>query len=161
GVRTASRRLDRRLRPWVRSERDSRCCKRLIRRCSPGVANCRSCRSPSEVTTATATPRSTPIGGLPFGATSATPSSTQNEMYQRPPSRLTVALRTVPPSGRVHRNLTGPNFGNLTSPHRRLSRRTVMWFGSGNRNDGAVRALRSEEHTSELQSRENHVCRPL
>src|SRR5690606_41650177 len=32
---------------------------------------------------------------------------------------------------------------------------------AGHRVDGEARGTRSEEHTSELQSRENRVCRPL
>src|SRR5690606_41821850 len=39
--------------------------------------------------------------------------------------------------------------------------RTVLALASGTRHPGVALAVRSEEHTSELQSRENLVCRLL
>ena len=53
-------------------------------------------------------------------------------MYQPSPSRLTVALRTTPPSGRDSRNRTHPTFGSHTCPHLRFSFWTLTaWPGNG------------------------------
>src|SRR5690606_30939406 len=108
--------------------------------------NSRSRVHPDEVVTAWATPSSTPTGGLPFGAASTRPSSTMKEMYQRPPSLSTVALRICPPSGRVHRKRVQPSLGSLARPQRREIRSTGILLPSGKRKRRRVFPLGAPPH---------------
>src|SRR5690606_41991838 len=50
---------------------------------------------------------------------------------------------------------------SFCSRRRRTTERSVSWRRSPARSSTSRRAKRSEEHTSELQSRENLVCRLL
>src|SRR5207302_2327056 len=72
-----------------------------------------------------------------------------------------VALRDVEPPKRIYFDLSNPRQADvfMRELHGPLMRQgvDVWWVDGGN---GAV-DMRSEEHTSELQSRENLVCRLL
>jgi hypothetical protein len=96
------------------------------RRRSPLVSVCGSSRGDvsSETQAEHATPKSTPQPGRPLGAAGWALVATPNETCQPSPSRTTVALRTIPPSGRDNRKRTPPTFGSRTSAHLRFSSRT-------------------------------------
>ena len=113
-------------------------------RCSPAVSVGGSSRGDdsSETYAEHATPKSTPQPGRPFGRAGLGPVATPKEMYQPSPSRLTVALRTTPPSGRDSRNRTHPTFGSHTCPHLRFSFWTLTaWPGKLSASQGQLEAL--------------------
>ena len=76
--------------------------------------------SSSDRYAATFTPKSTPTPGKPFAGASGVSDSMPKDTCQPSASTLTVALRTVPPSGRDSRNRTGPSFGSRTCAHFRF-----------------------------------------
>ncbi len=98
--------------------------RRRSRSASFGVWNTWSSRSPSEVATATATPRSMPtvLPGRSCASGVLWPSSHSSDIYQWAPSREMVAERTVPRGARDQRKRAHPSLGSLMRPHLRLRR---------------------------------------
>src|SRR3712207_7699358 len=94
-------------------------------------------------------------------------------MIRRPPRSTlfpyTTLFRSRPPARRAGRAVLRHRGGVPTErsgrPRRRLTRRVPAGQGGralrARRGDGAQTPVRSEEHTSELQSRQYLVCRLL
>ena len=120
-------------------------------------------RTPADVATSAATPRSTPTGGPPFGLAGRSSDSTQRLTCHPSTSRETVAKRIRPQGGRVQRNRTQPSFVSRTSPHRRLTRRTATRCGK--RMPGSRRRARKRgylasrrKNLSNARSKSRKVC---
>jgi hypothetical protein len=101
-----------------RFDRASLCCNRRYRTVSPTVANCRSYKSPSEVTAATLTPRSIPTAVFAMACCSGVTawSSTRMETNQCPDFFDTMAERISPLGERDQRKRTQPSFGTFARP---------------------------------------------
>src|SRR2546430_12615273 len=85
-------------------------------------------------------------------------------MIRRPPRSTLFPYTTLfrSPYGEVTEKNVKPSIGSLIAPAYTPLRRVWMgWYGNLDFQEETADELRSEEHTSELQSQSNLVCRLL